>query len=108
MGNSISKAALVVVIMNLLAKVLGFVREVAIAGVFGATFQTDAYNVAYTVPYSLQQVLGQALLTITVPLLTKYIVENRRQEANLLTSYCCFRRDICADIGKNICSQLGA
>ena len=59
----------------------------AIAGVFGATMQTDAYNVAYTLPYSLQQVLGQALLTITVPILTKYLVENRRQEANLVTSY---------------------
>ena len=87
MGNSVSRAALVVVIMNLLAKILGFLREVAIAGVFGATMQTDAYNVAYTLPYSLQQVLGQALLTITVPILTKYLVENRRQEANLVTSY---------------------
>ncbi|MEG0873758.1 MAG: murein biosynthesis integral membrane protein MurJ [Clostridiales bacterium] len=87
MGNSVSRAALVVVIMNLLAKVLGFLREVAIAGVFGATMQTDAYNVAYTLPYSLQQVLGQALLTITVPLLTKYLVEEKRKEANLMASY---------------------
>lgn len=87
MGNSVSRAALVVVIMNLLAKVLGFLREVAIAGVFGATLQVDAYTVAYSLPYSLQQVLGQALLTITVPLLTKYITENRRQEGDLVTSY---------------------
>lgn len=87
MGNSVSRAALVVVIMNLLAKILGFLREVAIAGVFGATMQTDAYNVAYTLPYSLQQVLGQSLLTVTVPLLTKYIVENKRKEADLVTSY---------------------
>ena len=50
MANNITKAAAVIVVMNLVAKILGFVREMAIAGAFGATMYTDAYLVAYTLP----------------------------------------------------------
>lgn len=92
MGNqdrisSVSKAATVVLLMNILAKVLGLVRESAIAGVFGANLGTDAYKLAYSLPYSLQQVLGQALLTVTVPLLIKYLVDGKKEEANLVANY---------------------
>ena len=87
MANNITKAAAVIVVMNLVAKILGFVREMAIAGAFGATMYTDAYLVAYTLPYSLQAVLGSALVTVTVPLLTKYLLEDNQKEANLVGNY---------------------
>ena len=87
MANNITKAAAVIVVMNLVAKILGFVREMAIAGAFGATMDTDAYLVAYTLPYSLQAVLGSALFTVTVPLLTKYLLEDNQKEANLVGNY---------------------
>ena len=87
MANNITKAAAVIVVMNLVAKILGFVREMAIAGAFGATMYTDAYLVAYTLPYSLQAVLGSALVTVTVPLLTKYLLEDNQKEANLVGNF---------------------
>ncbi|MEE0776935.1 MAG: murein biosynthesis integral membrane protein MurJ, partial [Bacillota bacterium] len=87
MANNITKAAAVIVVMNFVAKLLGFVREMAIAGAFGATMYTDAYLVAYTLPYSLQAVLGSALVTVTVPLLTKYLLEENKKEAFLVGNY---------------------
>ena len=87
MANSISGAALAVLIMNLLAKILGFVREMLMARVFGANMYTDAYVTAYTIPYFVQSILGAALVTVTVPILTKYLVEKNREEASLVTDY---------------------
>lgn len=81
--NSVTAATAVVLLMNLLSKVLGFVREMVVARVFGATMYTDAYLVAYTLPYSAQQIIGWAIVSVTVPLLTKYIVDGKNREANL-------------------------
>lgn len=81
MKNNIAKAVGVVLIMNLAAKILGFARESFIAWGFGASFETDAYLIAYTIPYFLQAILGFALVTAVVPVLTKYLVEENYDEA---------------------------
>ncbi|MGI6713173.1 MAG: murein biosynthesis integral membrane protein MurJ [Bacillota bacterium] len=81
MKKSIAKAAGVVLIMNLASKILGFVRETFIAHEFGASNFTDAYLVAYTLPYFLQAILGFALVTAVVPILTKYLVDGDYDEA---------------------------
>ena len=73
--KNVTAAAVIVLMMNLVTKLLGFVREVVVAQAFGATMFTDAYVVAYTLPYSTQQIIGSAIVSVTVPLLTKYIVE---------------------------------
>ncbi len=51
--KNVTIAAAVVVVMNLVAKVLGFLREMVIARVYGATMFTDAYLVAYSLPFQL-------------------------------------------------------
>ena len=81
MGKSIMKATGVVLIMNLVVKLLGFLRETFIAGAFGAADVTDAYLIAYTIPYFLQSILGYALVAVMVPVLTKYLVKGDQKEA---------------------------
>lgn len=81
MKNNITKAVGVVLIMNLATKILGFVRETFIASGFGASFATDAYLIAYTIPYFLQAILGFALVSAVVPVLTKYLVDENYDEA---------------------------
>jgi putative peptidoglycan lipid II flippase len=81
MSKGIARAAVIIMIMNLMSRVLGFVRETVIAKQFGATVLTDAYLVAYTLPYFLQAVLGMALVTSIVPVVTKYLVKGEEQEA---------------------------
>ncbi len=87
MEKSILRATTVVLLMNLVAKLLGFGREMVIARVFGANMYTDAYLVAYTLPYFLQTILGFALVTVTVPLLTKYLIDGRKEEAFRVGNY---------------------
>ena len=85
--KNVTAAAVIVLMMNLVTKLLGFVREVVVAQAFGATMFTDAYVVAYTLPYSTQQIIGSAIVSVTVPLLTKYIVEQKDREANDAANY---------------------
>ena len=85
--KNVTIAAAVVVVMNLVAKVLGFIREMVIARVYGATMFTDAYLVAYSLPSAAQQVIGWAIVSVVVPLLTKRLVEEKDDEIRLTANY---------------------
>lgn len=81
MSKSIAQAAIIIMLMNVMSRLLGFFRETVIANEFGATYLTDAYLVAYTLPYFLQAVLGMALVTSIVPVVTKHLVKGDEKEA---------------------------
>ncbi len=80
-SNTIARATAVIAVFTLLSKVLGFVREVALAYVFGASAATDAYLVAYTVPNVVFAVLGGALTVTAVPLFASSASAGKREEA---------------------------
>jgi putative peptidoglycan lipid II flippase len=65
--SSLAKAAGVVAFLTVVSKVLGFFREASLAAVFGATFATDAYLVAQTIPYLLFATVSYALTTTFMP-----------------------------------------
>jgi len=67
--------------MNMLARLLGFLRETAVAAIYGASAFTDAYQVAYTIPYFLQMVLGMALVSSIVPVVVRNINAEKTDEA---------------------------
>ena len=81
MAKSVAKAAGMILFINLAVKILGFLREAFIANAFGASAATDAYLVAYTLPYFLQAVLGYALVTAVVPAVNQYLEAKNNQEA---------------------------
>jgi putative peptidoglycan lipid II flippase len=81
MANIIARAALVMTVINIASRVLGFARETVVAGVYGATAWTDAYQVAYTLPYFLQTVLGMALVSSIVPVVTRHLTRGHKEEA---------------------------
>ena len=77
----VAKAAGTIVILTIVSKVLGFVREMALAYVFGASAVVDAYQVALTVPNILFTVVGGALSVVAVPLFASYAAEGNKEEA---------------------------
>lgn len=84
--SKVARAALIVLIINLISRILGFVRDAVIAYEFGASGATDAYMVAYTLPYSLQAVLGMAFATVMVPVVTNYLIQDKKEEGWYLVS----------------------
>lgn len=84
--SGLYQAAGIVFFFNLVSKMLGYFRDAVLAAYYGAGSLTDAYMIAYTLPYSLQAVLGMAFLTVMVPFLTGFLMQGKRQEAFRLTS----------------------
>lgn len=63
------------------SRIIGLVRETAIAWMGGASASVDAYQVAFVVPEILNHVVASGFLSITfIPIFTRYLVENNEQE----------------------------
>src|SRR5688572_12655515 len=76
------KAVATVSSMTLLSRILGFVRDAAIARVFGAGLATDAFFVAFKIPNFLRRLFAEgAFSQAFVPILAEY--KNRRGEGEL-------------------------
>ncbi|MGO0123582.1 murein biosynthesis integral membrane protein MurJ [Desulfothermobacter acidiphilus] len=79
-GRLVFKATLLIAFFSLLARLLGFLRDVVIAHLYGASAATDAYLVAFTVPNVLLAIVTGALATVVVPVFAEYAADERREE----------------------------
>lgn len=80
-GRVIARAAVVVLTLSLLSKLLGTGREAAIAYGLGTSWKADAFCVAFIIPYIFYGVVGAALTAVVVPVYAEYVAQGRRQEA---------------------------
>jgi len=81
-----ARAAASIMIFTLLSKLLGFVREMAIAARFGASVQTDAYKMGQTIPIVILSTVAAALGTTFIPVLTEYMHTRSKEETNRYVS----------------------
>ncbi|WP_404357860.1 lipid II flippase MurJ [Methylotuvimicrobium sp. KM1] len=58
-GREIFKATLIVSIMTMLSRILGFVRDMLIARLFGVDAATDAFFVAFKIPNFLRRLFTE-------------------------------------------------
>jgi len=77
----VGKAAMVIVAATLLGRILGLVRDILVAYFFGAQADTDAFFLAYRIPYLLTLMVAGALTATFVPLLSYRLATGRRKEA---------------------------
>ena len=75
--QSFFQASVLLIFFSFLSKVLGYVREMAIAGYFGARYFTDAFFLAQVIP-----LLGGTLITMAFPLvfIPFYLSEREQSE----------------------------
>lgn len=78
--NSIVRGTIIIIIISLLGKVLGFAREVIIAYNFGASSSVDAYIIAYTVPFLFMAIIGPSLSTVVIPVYNEYMAAGKKEE----------------------------
>ncbi|MFS8641042.1 MAG: murein biosynthesis integral membrane protein MurJ, partial [Symbiobacteriaceae bacterium] len=79
-GTRLAKAAVIVFIIAVTSRVLGFFREMVLAAVFGAGNVTDAYTITYAIPAVLFQAVGTAITTVVIPMLTRYRALGREED----------------------------
>jgi putative peptidoglycan lipid II flippase len=81
-NRHVVKAAGVVGVATLLSRIVGFVRDMIIAGVFGAGLGTDAFFVAFRMPNLLRRLFAEGSLTITfIPVFTECMTHQGQSEA---------------------------
>ena len=85
-ARTAAQTAALMVIMTLVSKLLGFVREMVMAGFFGTSYITDAYVMAQTIPTILFAGIFGAIATAYMPLLSAKIEKSGEKAANLFTS----------------------
>ncbi|MEQ8198440.1 MAG: lipid II flippase MurJ, partial [Clostridiaceae bacterium] len=80
MSNKVLKSTLIIMVVSILSRGIGFIRDLLIAGNFGTGVYTDAYNIAVTIPETLFMVIGLAISTSFLPILSEQLVKNGRKE----------------------------
>ncbi len=84
--NSLIKSTIIVVIVSLLSRVIGFLRDMLIGYKFGAGMYTDAYNVAVTIPETIFTLVGLSISTAFLPMLSKIRNEKNENEMYLFAN----------------------
>ena len=78
----LARAASLMAIATVASRILGLVREIVAAWLFGATQAKAAYVIAYYLPFFVQRLLlGGTLSIVFIPTLSRYLARNDLQEA---------------------------
>ncbi len=76
------KAAGVVGMATFLSRIFGFLRDMVVAGFFGAGIATDAFFVAFRIPNLLRRLFAEGALTIAfVPVFTECLHKESKRDA---------------------------
>lgn len=81
-----ARATLIVAILGILSKIMGFMREQLIAWFFGATGLTDAYLVALAIPTVLTGLISNPVSTAFLPVFASYVAQDDKKGASKVAS----------------------
>ena len=83
----IARAAFIIMLGNALSRLLGMVREMVIAGLFGDSSFTDAFTAASRVPTTVYDLLvGGMIAAALIPVFSDYFTEQMKEELGRLVS----------------------
>lgn len=83
------KAALILILSTILAKVLGFGRDVILSYYYGASGVSDAYLISLTIPTTLFVLLGMAVAMNYIPMYTEIEQKRGVRRAHAFSSRMC-------------------
>lgn len=86
-NQSVVKAAGMIGVATFSSRVLGFIRDMVLAGLFGATPAADAFFVAYRIPNLLRELFAEGSMSAAfIPVFTEYHTLKSKQDAWELAS----------------------
>lgn len=81
----IARAAGVMSVATFISRILGYIKDMILAGIFGATAVADAFFVAFRIPNLLRELFAEGSMSSAfVPVLTEYQTKHGHEEANRL------------------------
>lgn len=86
-GRQIARAAGLIGAATFSSRVLGFVRDMVLARLFGAGMVSDAFFVAYRIPNMLRELFAEGSMSAAfIPVFTETLSRENRREARRLAS----------------------
>lgn len=79
--KSILKIASLVIIINFLSKIMGFIRDFITASKFGTSIAADAFSMSSVVPNIIFAIVGAAIVNTFVPIFNNIIVKEGEDRA---------------------------
>ncbi|MEJ2589678.1 MAG: murein biosynthesis integral membrane protein MurJ [Deltaproteobacteria bacterium] len=80
--GAVSRAAGVVGFFTFLSRILGLVRDMVLAALFGSGMAADAFFVAFRIPNLLRRLFAEGSLTISfIPIFTEYLSRKSKEDA---------------------------
>lgn len=81
------KSLLTISTMTIVSRLFGFIRDIILARMFGASMEMDAFVIAFKLPNSLRRIFAEgAFSQAFIPILVEYKNQRGKQETNLLIS----------------------
>jgi len=74
------------ILITLISKIFGFVREMVLAHFYGSSNISDAYIIALTIPTTFFVLIGRGISASYIPIYTSIENKNSREEADKFTS----------------------
>jgi putative peptidoglycan lipid II flippase len=85
--REITRAAGLIGLATLSSRVLGFIRDMVLARLFGAGLVSDAFFVAYRIPNMLRELFAEGSMSAAfIPVFTETLTQKSREEARKLAS----------------------
>jgi len=78
--SNLIKSTFVIMIVSVISRALGLIRDMLIGKSFGAGMYTDAYNIAVSVPETIFMLIGLAISTAFLPTLSKIKAKKGQNE----------------------------
>ena len=74
-------------LLTFLSRIVGYLRDVVVAYFFGASYQTDAFYVAFRIPNLLRRLFAEGSITVAfVPIFTEYLNNGYEEAKKALNS----------------------
>ncbi len=80
------KTALIIIFLTIMSKLLGFMREVTLSYLYGASTVSDAYIISMTIPNIIFGFVTSALSAGYIPMYSKIVQDNGEKKAKNFTS----------------------
>jgi len=80
--KKIIKLTYILVIISLISKVFGFIRDLLIAKNFGAGMETDVYFIALVTSTILFAIVSLALTTTLIPMISRVVDKEGKKKRN--------------------------
>jgi len=81
-----TKSISIVTVLLMISRIFGFIREMVIAAYYGATHQTDAYNMAVIIMGLSTAVISAGIATVIIPMYNHRRIQKSKENADLFAS----------------------